>query len=104
MERVRSPENSSSRSSGVSCTSPSSRESPVDSGYGYGSVACGTMEDLRRLSSVEEAPFRTWENREGCRTSSVGGQREDPLWRQGHQIRSPTPHSAATDAAVGNDT
>lgn len=42
VERVRSPENSSSRSSGVSCTSPSSRESPVDSGYGKIAVVVNT--------------------------------------------------------------
>ncbi|CAN7993296.1 unnamed protein product [Ixodes hexagonus] len=101
VERVRSPEDSSScsRSSGVSCTSPSSRESPID--YGYGSVSCKTVEDLRRRLSPEEAPCRGWEAGHPTR-NGTGSARED-LWRQGHHPAVVSQHTSPKECSTAND-
>lgn len=59
LKRVQTPSENDSHSSGVSCTSPSSRESPVD---GYPSTSCGTVEELCRLAEQNGNPYgHCWE-------------------------------------------
>lgn len=75
VERVRSPEDSSScsRSSGVSCTSP------VD--YGFGTVPCNSIEDLRCHVSPEQSPYRGWEAEKAVRNGTDSARKD--LWMQG---------------------
>lgn len=79
-ERLLSPEHSG----GSALSHSSSRESPVDSGYGFSS----RDEGHQHCNSDEGSSYHGWEG-------SVNGRDDEDLWKKNHGLRSPTTPSAA---------
>lgn len=83
-ERLLSPEHCGSSSLSHS----SSRESPVDSGYGFSS----RDEGHQHCNSDEGSSYHGWEG-------SVNGRDDEDLWKKNHGLRSATTPSAARDCS-----